>query len=283
MVVRALRQIYGENLPTPKRISIVDSDLTETNPIERTMDTIFLVEWDGSAEFFVLEAQRRPDADKHVTWPYAIAYLALKYGIPARVIVICADVRTSDWARGPFHTGPADRPSQTTYPYVLGPDNTPAITCPTKAAEDVLLTVFSALTHCLTDTAPQILDALESALGTIEVETARVLADFVLVGLPDGPAQTYWRSRMALPTHLFKSAYAQELRAEGEIRGEARGEARGRAQGEARTIIRILDARHIPLSDQARNRILSCTDLAKLDTWADRALEAETIEAVLED
>ncbi|MGW0739845.1 hypothetical protein ACWD3I_08010 [Streptomyces sp. NPDC002817] len=49
------------------------------------------------------------------------------------------------------------------------------------------------------------------------------------------------------------------------------GAAAGKAAGEARGILRVLEVRGLPVSDTARERITSCTDLTRLDDWLDRA------------
>lgn len=63
--------------------------------------------------------------------------------------------------------------------------------------------------------------------------------------------------------------------------GEARGEARGKTIGEANALLRVLRSRGLPVSDDVRDRILGCTDLAQLETWLDRAVVAGRIEDVL--
>jgi Putative transposase, YhgA-like len=66
-------------------------------------------------------------------------------------------------------------------------------------------------------------------------------------------------------------------------RGMQRGLARGRAEGRAEDVLRILAARGIHVTDEARQRILSCTDIPTLDRWFDRALKASTLSNVLGD
>ena len=51
--------------------------------------------------------------------------------------------------------------------------------------------------------------------------------------------------------------------------GEARGEARGMAHGEANALLRILERRAVPVTDEARSRILACTSTTQLDAWLD--------------
>ncbi|AKJ08227.1 Hypothetical protein AA314_09853 [Archangium gephyra] len=48
-------------------------------------------------------------------------------------------------------------------------------------------------------------------------------------------------------------------------------------------MLRILDARGLHVTDEARQRILSCTDISTLDRWFNRALKASTLANVLGD
>ncbi len=87
----------------------------------------------------------------------------------------------------------------------------------------------------------------------------------------------------------FKS-YAEELIEQGIQQGLARGREEGRQEGQqegltrgrAEAILRILTARGVRMDEAARQRILACTDMATLDRWLDRALNATTLSEVLD-
>ncbi len=83
-----------------------------------------------------------------------------------------------------------------------------------------------------------------------------------------------------LYNEIFSDGKA-EGEARGEARGRAEGEARGRAEGEAKSILAVLAARGIPVSDAVRERVLGCTDIATLDVWVRRAAVATTAAAVV--
>ena len=55
----------------------------------------------------------------------------------------------------------------------------------------------------------------------------------------------------------------------------------GVAKGRAEYVLRTLTVRGIHVDAQARQRILSCMDLATLDRWFERALGATTLDDVL--
>jgi predicted transposase YdaD len=78
-------------------------------------------------------------------------------------------------------------------------------------------------------------------------------------------------------------SYGEQLIERGLQQGLARGREEGLTRGRAEDVLRILTARGVQVDEEARQRILSCTDLATLDRWFDRALNATTLSDVLDD
>ena len=66
-------------------------------------------------------------------------------------------------------------------------------------------------------------------------------------------------------------------------RGLQQGRQEGLTRGRAEDVLRILTARGVHLDEAARQRILGCTDVATLDRWFDRSLNAITLSDVLDD
>lgn len=81
-------------------------------------------------------------------------------------------------------------------------------------------------------------------------------------------------------------SYGEELIEQGRQQGLARGREEGREEGltrgRAEDILRILTARGVDVGEEARQRILTCTDVATLDRWFDRSLTATTLSDVLD-
>src|SRR5262245_21757531 len=71
-------------------------------------------------------------------------------------------------------------------------------------------------------------------------------------------------------TYEYQSAFAREH--------YGKGEAKGRAEGEAEMILVVLSARGVPVSDDVRARITSCTDLDQLTAWGRRAVTVDSAE-----
>ena len=64
-------------------------------------------------------------------------------------------------------------------------------------------------------------------------------------------------------------------------RGRQQGKAEGNAEARANVLLRVLAKQGIPVDDNSRQRILSCTDITTLDQWIDRALSATRLSDVL--
>ncbi|HEX8434632.1 Rpn family recombination-promoting nuclease/putative transposase [Archangium sp.] len=75
-------------------------------------------------------------------------------------------------------------------------------------------------------------------------------------------------------TEELMRSYAEEL--------IEQGRQEERLHGCAKAVLRILAARGVQVGDEAQQRILTCTDLATLDRWFDRAVNATTLSDVLE-
>jgi predicted transposase YdaD len=81
----------------------------------------------------------------------------------------------------------------------------------------------------------------------------------------------------------FFEEYFEKGRQKGLDEGLAKGRVEGLAQGRADAVLQLLAFRGVSVSPEARERILSCTDLATLGRWFERAAKATHISEVLED
>ncbi|MFD2357579.1 hypothetical protein ACFSTC_62350 [Nonomuraea ferruginea] len=79
---------------------------------------------------------------------------------------------------------------------------------------------------------------------------------------------------MATQTYLYQGEYAQSLMAKGEARGEARGEAKG--------LLVVLEARGFRVTEDDRDRIMSCTDIKTLERWLQRAALVDSVDKLFE-
>ncbi|WP_282701107.1 hypothetical protein [Streptomyces sp. CC219B] len=56
------------------------------------------------------------------------------------------------------------------------------------------------------------------------------------------------------------------------------GEAKGEVNGKVRAVLAVLEARDIPVSDDIRERVTTCTDINRIDGWLRRAVTATRAE-----
>ena len=75
----------------------------------------------------------------------------------------------------------------------------------------------------------------------------------------------------------------ERLIQQGEVRGMAKGRAEGRAEGRAASVIAVLSARAMRVSDQQREHIEKCADIVTLDRWIVRAATVESVDEVFAD
>lgn len=269
----------GIAFPQHTVIEPLDTDFTEIRPLERRVDSFFRVRVADEEGGFVLavEAQSAPDPDKHKSWPYYLAYMYAKYRLPPFLVVVCKDKATASWAAEPIRVGHGFHTSMLVFPLVIGPGNLSAITDPDEAAGDIPLAVFSALAHAKDPGLPAILEALAPTVADKEARSKADTgtdaggnvgaepvdwAEFVEVGLGDGPGRKYWRHLMATyrPNFPGSNTIVEE------------SWLKGRAEGRAEDILHILDMRGIEVSGSVRQRVTDCTDLEVLRTWLDRSL-----------
>jgi hypothetical protein len=269
LFARAFRD-QGLNFPEPHKASVMPTDLTEVEPLERRVDTLMRIEDAQGGEYLLaVEAQSGRDEKKPSSWAYYTAHLHAKYRLPVVLLVVCRSQATARWASAATHVGLPGWSTLTLRPLVLGPDNLHVITESAVAAKDVGMAALFAVAHSTHEKTGAILKALVAALKTIEPERAKAFALLTDLGLGTVPlAVNLWRQLM-----LTDPRYADLVEL---FREKLREEAR--AQGHADGVLRILDKRGIDVPEDVRGRVTSCTDEATIDAWYDRALTATTAE-----
>ncbi|MFC8367242.1 hypothetical protein ACFUIT_04485 [Streptomyces sp. NPDC057239] len=309
-------RFLGVDIPTPVKATALPTDLTETNPVERRVDTLLRFETAEQGPFLLaIEAQGRKHPDKPASWAYYTAYLWSKYRLPTALLVVCQDHATAKWAQQSVSCGPPQMPTLTLRPMVAGPHNMPVITDPEEARADLALASLAAITHAAEPVVDAILKALSTALRDEPKDIASPLIEFTAQGLGKNPAKHLWRNLVAVDLSFYKSYLAEEVREEvrkevreevqrevrqevrEEVQREVRQEVREEVQREVRQEVReearvkdraedilfVLEQRGLDISDDVRSRITGCTDPELLRLWLARALAAPKAEKVFED
>jgi hypothetical protein len=273
-----VRAFKGQGVPfaDPVSASVLPSDLTEIKPLERRVDTLLRIRAaDDTVYLLAVEAQSKRDRDKPASWAYYLAHLHAKYGLPALLLVVCRNRGTAEWACKTVDFGLPQWPTLTLRPLVLGPHNLPVITDKALAAQDVPLASLSAIAHSADRDAGAILEALASALETIDPEQAMVYLELTELGLGTTPAAQIWRDLMKTDLSFFRSETSQRLRAE--------GHEEGREEGLAAGVLLVLEKRGIDVPEDVRQRVTHCADPGTIDVWYERALTATTAEDLFRD
>jgi hypothetical protein len=262
----------GVPFPEPAEVSLLTPDLTEIKPLERRVDTLLRIDTkDNGSYLLIVEAQGKKDLAKHSSWAYYVSYLYAKYDLPPLLLVVCQDSGTARWAQAPFNVGPPEWDTLTVRPLVLGPNNMPIILDPATAADDIPMAAFAAITHSSNPNADTMLEALATALKTVDEDTIAVFGELTELGLGTSPAAETWRKLMAIPTSYFRSETSQRLRTE------------GRVEGRAEDVLFVLRTRRVEADDATRARVRECTDPDLLQTWLGRALTVERAQDIFKD
>ncbi|MEQ4302523.1 hypothetical protein ABNF97_14190 [Plantactinospora sp. B6F1] len=218
----------------------------------------------------VLEIQRRWDATKRRTWKLYVAQLEAELNVDAALLVYCPNPRTARRYRSLFEF---DGLSLSLRPLIFTPSDVPLVVDVDLARTNPALAVLSAICHGHDPQVEATFPALMAALRSVNPKTAILYYDVVLAGLP-ATARTRWEAFMTTTAgYEYRSELLRELAARHEEQGEARGE--------ARAILTVLEGRGVTVPAEAREQILSCTDLTQLDTWLRRAGNATTVDDVL--
>ncbi|NEE03558.1 hypothetical protein [Phytoactinopolyspora halotolerans] len=291
-------------VPAYERATVASADLTTLAPAEFRADAVLTfttaADDETPALAVIVEVQLHEDENKKRSWPTYVANLHARLDCPVVLLVVCPRARTATWARSAIELGPG----HIIQPMVVGPEAVPVVTDPARARQEPELAIISALTHGRDLRHRAILDAATTALNTFDPEHALLYAETMLVALPK-EARRYLEAHMAVydihepKTEFFRrmrdkvlaeglaegraAGLAQgraeglaEGRAEGLAEGRAEGRAEGEALGEAKSILTVLAARGVGVPDDARARILNCSDLRQLEAWLEHAVTADS-------
>ncbi|MFJ3193565.1 hypothetical protein ACIPJQ_13105 [Streptomyces griseoviridis] len=265
-------EALGVRFTRPTAVSIMPTDLTETSPLERRVDTLLRLETEDEEPFLLaIEAQGKKDPDKLTSWAYYASYLLTKYRLQPMLLVVCQDRATAEWASRPVRFGPPQWPLLTLRPLVAGPHNMPVITDPAEVRKDLALATLSAITHVTNPDVGTILKAMTTVLRETPHTLSDPIVELIAQGMGKHPAAEIWRKLMAVDLSFYTSPISQEIRAKGE------------AIGQVKAILAFLEARGIDIPDDARERITTCDDPDLLRLWITRTPTAVTIDDLFTD
>ncbi|MEU6016514.1 hypothetical protein ABZ826_21340 [Streptomyces sp. NPDC047515] len=262
-------EVLGVDIPPPTLATALPTDLTEARPVERRVDTLLRIETEHDGHFLLaIEAQGKNDPRKTASWPYYVSYLHNRYGLPILLLVVCQDHTTAEWAARPISIGVRQWQTLALNPLVAGPHNMPVITDVAEARKDLALATLAAITHADNPDVGAILKTLSAALRDTPEAIADPLVELTAQGLGNRPAAQQWRNLVAVDLSFYKSFMSEEIRDE------------GRAKGLAESLLLVLEARGIAVTDEIREKITNCDDLQLLRQWLHHAATVATAEGV---
>ena len=287
-IVGLLQRELGLELPAQPHARITAAELVDLNLAEYRADAVITVgPAEAPSEVFVIEAQTDVDARKHLTWPFYVAGLRVRFTCPVTLVVIALDRQVAAWCAEPIDLG---RQRGTLLPLVLGPAQIPAIRDPDEARLKPELAVLSVAAHGREPGAEHIALAALTAVRGLDRGRELLYPDFILAVLGE-VARAALEQLMNPATYEYQSDFARkyisigkaEGKAEGIAEGEARGKAEGEARGKAQTLLKLLHVKGLAVPAELTARVESCQDLDQLDRWIERVLTATTLDEVFAD
>jgi hypothetical protein len=256
-----LRDALHIELPAYSEARVESADLTDLEPAERHADLVVLLVDGKPVLGIVVEVQLSPDPDKRRSWPAYVVGLRARLDCPACVLVITVTEAMARWCRESIELGPGN----VFRALVVGPASVPIIDDVAVAERDPELAVLSALAHGEGIHAEQVGRA--ALLATLRLSSERQLlySDLILAAVSEA-ARTELEKLMTSGNYEFQSDFAKKYLAKGE------------ATGEAKALLAVLEARGLRTSDEARARILACTDATQLEAWIRKAATATSID-----
>jgi hypothetical protein len=275
-----LRDALHVPMPPHEHVEVGDSSLAEISPTERKADLVLLCSASPGGppqRVLIVEAQLRIDPGKRWSWWSYLVSAHTRHRCDAVLVVVTPSARVAAWAAKPVTLG---HPGVSLQPIVIGPAAVPVIRDPEEAARSPELAVLSAMVHGRGEAAGDIARATFAAVRGLDEERAALYNDVVLTSLR-AAARAIFEDLMANGTYQYKSDFAKRYVAQGRTEGKAEGQAEGRAEGRALAILAVLNARGVEVSPAVRERVLACTDVARLDAWIARAANAKEAADVL--
>ena len=283
-----LRDLLHVDVPRFDEARLTEATLNELVPVEYYADAVVLFDLSGDKKKpvfgTIFEVQLERKDRKRYTWPlYAVAARA-RYECPFVVTAVTPDPAVAKWASQPIDLGDG----MIFRPRVIGPEGIPQVTDRDRATREPQLAVLSVVAHGggEVETAVSIARAAVDAVLPLPEEQRLLYSVLIEKALSDAA-----RKALAMEPQIekfFSEAHRRsydlgrakgeaEGEAKGEAKGEARGEARGEAKGKANALLMIVKRRSLAITDEQQHQIVTCTDLATLDRWLERAFSVTSM------
>jgi hypothetical protein len=268
---RFIALLFGMNVPAYKAVTISDSTLNQTAPVEFHADLVLELQNEQQQPelSIVIEVQRDVDRRKELTWPAYVSVRRVRGKCPTVLLVVTTNADVAAWASKPIDLGLGLAVMR---PLVLGPAVIPVITDPVLAMREPELALLSALSHDESEQGENVVATLLHALLHVEHEHTGLYFELVYNHVRDPlkraiEAMIMERQTARKPDRF--PPFAQVL--------VDRGIREGELKGVRNTLLRLLKRAGLDLNDEQRARIEACSDITTLERWTDNVIGAKTI------
>jgi hypothetical protein len=281
LVLELLRPVQDVNIAEGDTIVSDSAELGTTISPELSADCLLRLERDGRTRLVVVvEVQLNLDLKKSFSWPaYAIG-ARTRHRCDVVLMVVTPHENVANWARKKIIFGPDTGHLQ---PYVIGPQEMPAIVDPEKAKQTPELAVLSAITHGHDDDialAVAVADAAMAATFCLTDHRAQVYYDLIRAALSEAAREAL---QMIPQNYVYQDEGLRRAKAEGVLEGKLEGELEGQLKATSQALFEVFAARDFQLNHELRSRILACRDVVKLRSWLSAAVNASSAETALID
>ncbi|MEU6784524.1 hypothetical protein ABZ912_35460 [Nonomuraea angiospora] len=279
LAVEVLRDLLGVELPATQLVRLEKSTFN-TRPSDDLESDLVLVMGppQTAAHAIILEVQQDKSKDPLQLARYAAA-LWLMLRCDVTVLLVCPDRGVAVHYAKPVDSGLSGYRLQA---QVLGPDDIPVITDPQEAVARPALSIMAVMAH---GRDRKVVEAFAMALTELRDEHAAKYYEYAYSMSAPEVRRLLEEIIMTSTTWPVYSPFAREHygrgqeegKAEGKAEGIAEGKAEGKAEEAVRMLLLVLGARGFDIPDDTRTRISTCADLAQLESWATRAVTAQSL------
>jgi hypothetical protein len=262
-----LDEALGVTLPSFQDARIESVHLNEARPIEYRADLVIALRNNDSTPVLVVivEVQLGHDPDKRFSWPEYLTGAHARFRCQASLLVVAPDPAIATFCAAPIDIGP---PGWVLHPRVLTRATVPVVIDPREASRRPELSVLSAMAHGDSEIGAAIAMAALPALGGLDEERARFYGDLVYSSMNEAARKAL---EAKMKGYQYQSDFAKKYVAE------------GKTEGIAGAVLTVLRARGFEVPEAVRDRILACTDLAKLEHWLKQAAVRTALSEILDE
>ncbi|WP_018657519.1 hypothetical protein [Actinomadura flavalba] len=253
LAVEILTDVFGRrDVPTDLAATVTSNDFNDRPSRNFTPDKAIVVGSPHNPRHgIIVEIQKEKSEAKRKQLPRYQAALWLALDRSVTTLVLCTKPDVADYYARPI---PTDLPTYACECVVLGPREVPAITDPEQVVRNLELAAISLVVH---QDNPAVVEAFTDAELRAPDSDAPYYREYVY-GFIQPRNRHLWSKIMQTRPVLANTPQAKAIA----------------EQSLAQAVLKVIKSRGICLTEEQRQRVLTCHDTDQLDTWLDRASTA---------